>query len=74
MTQCMPDQRSPPPGSANCFFDVSQISPECIKPNYGYDTGSPCVFLQFNNITNWIPELYTKDDLGKFEDLPEDVR
>jgi hypothetical protein len=52
------------PASENsvCFFDIRTIDQDCIKPDFGYDTGSPCIFIQFNNISGWKPEFYSETD------------
>lgn len=45
---------------------------ECSKSmNYGYDEGKPCVFLEFNNITDWIPEPYTSRELETYVEVSD---
>ncbi|XP_077527459.1 sodium/potassium-transporting ATPase subunit beta-2-like isoform X1 [Haemaphysalis longicornis] len=40
-----------------CFFDVNTIAPQCTAAqNFGYKRQSPCVFIQFANVTGWNPE------------------
>lgn len=41
--------------SVVCLFDMNAISQECLKPNYGYPEGRPCIFVVFNNISDWVP-------------------
>jgi hypothetical protein len=64
-----------------CFFDIRAIDPECLRPDFGYSSGKPCVFVVFNNITGWEPEAFkTKEpEMFKpkdqdFADMPPDVR
>ncbi|XP_035215837.1 sodium/potassium-transporting ATPase subunit beta-like [Stegodyphus dumicola] len=53
-----------------CKFNVAPIMVECSKDeNFGYDKGKPCVFLEFNNITDWIPEPYTARELENYVDV-----
>lgn len=74
ITECYPGSEGPPEGLV-CLFDIRSIDPHCLKDNsFGYQEGSPCVFLQFNNITNWRPEQYSTRDLETIEDLPSDLR
>ncbi|XP_064482739.1 sodium/potassium-transporting ATPase subunit beta-2-like [Ornithodoros turicata] len=56
-----------------CFFDIRRVAPECSAAmNFGYEDGSPCVFLQFSNISGWSPEPYA--DRDNWEVLPEELR
>jgi sodium/potassium-transporting ATPase subunit beta len=50
---------SPPPGHV-CFMNISSDAfGGCTKENnYGYDSGSPCVFLKLNTEPEWVPEFY----------------
>lgn len=42
----------------SCFFSADEVFSLCSKrENYGYSEGSPCVFLKFNNVKGWMPEL-----------------
>lgn len=42
----------------SCFFNADEAFSLCSKrDNYGYIDGSPCIFLKFNNILGWVPEL-----------------
>ncbi|XP_076316584.1 sodium/potassium-transporting ATPase subunit beta-like [Tachypleus tridentatus] len=64
----------PPEGYA-CLFDISQISPDCRVSNFfGYRDGSPCIFLQFPNITGWEPQPYSTRDLELTRYLPKELR
>lgn len=55
-----------------CRFDIRPLMRECSKSmNYGYDEGKPCVFLEFNNITNWVPETYTARELENYIDVSD---
>lgn len=46
--------------NSSCYFNAEDIFNMCGYPsenqNYGYEEGSPCVFLQFNHVPNWVPE------------------
>ncbi|XP_054167730.1 sodium/potassium-transporting ATPase subunit beta-like [Oppia nitens] len=57
-----------------CFFDLKTIAKECSRGDFGYSMGTPCVFIQFNNISNWLPELYTDEDYLLDEQLPATLR
>ncbi|GIX88503.1 hypothetical protein CEXT_764811 [Caerostris extrusa] len=47
-----------------CYFDIQPFMRGCSHANnYGYDIGMPCVFLEFNNITGWVPEPYSPEEL-----------
>ncbi|XP_077527477.1 sodium/potassium-transporting ATPase subunit beta-like [Haemaphysalis longicornis] len=53
-----------------CFFDVRAIAPECTADqDFGYPRGSPCVFIQFANVTGWDPEPLTEQEASQV--LPE---
>lgn len=39
-----------------CLFDLNTISKECLQGDYGYMSGRPCIYIVFNNITDWLPE------------------
>ncbi|XP_076350981.1 sodium/potassium-transporting ATPase subunit beta-like [Tachypleus tridentatus] len=64
-----------PPDGYACYFDTSQISPDCRANNfYGYQDGTPCIFLQFPNITGWKPQPYNTRDLEMNRYLPKELR
>ncbi|XP_022245601.1 sodium/potassium-transporting ATPase subunit beta-2-like [Limulus polyphemus] len=72
VTECYGE---PPPEGYACIFDIRQISPECIEANeFGYKGGTPCIFLQFPNVSNWEPNTYTTHDLETMKHLPEKLR
>lgn len=74
VTNC--DGRATPPNDIKltCLYDISDIENKCNKnDNFGYASGSPCVFIQFNNVFNFTPEVYNKDDLQN-ESLPQKLR
>ncbi|PRD23643.1 UNVERIFIED_CONTAM: nrv2 [Trichonephila clavipes] len=55
-----------------CKFDIRPLMLECSKSmNYGYDQGKPCVFLEFNNISDWVPEPYTARELENYVELSD---
>ena len=72
VSECIPGFERKP--GTQCLFDIRTIAPECTKGDYGYATGTPCVFLQFNNISGWTPELYTDEDFYSNNSLPETLR
>lgn len=39
-----------------CLFDINGVARECLNPDYGYPEGNPCIFIVFNNITDWVPK------------------
>lgn len=39
-----------------CLFDMNTIAKECLQGDYGYMAGRPCIYIVFNNITDWLPE------------------
>lgn len=66
--------RRPEPGQV-CIFDIRSVAPECSAAmNFGYADGSPCIFLQFANISGWAPQSYTPRDLDGIDGLPEALR
>jgi len=74
VTYC--DGRSTPPHDERftCFFDSSDIKKQCNRENdYGYADGSPCIFIQFNHVANFTPEIFTKQDLED-QNMPEGLR
>lgn len=56
---CLVNNRDQLPEDSVCKFDINTIDKECLKPDYGYMTGSPCIFIVFNNIPDWAPENQT---------------
>lgn len=75
VTNC--DNRVSPPGNEQltCFYNTDEIRKQCNSEtgNYGYATGSPCIFIQFNHVANFTPEVFSKEDLQN-TDLPESLR
>ncbi|GIY43196.1 hypothetical protein CDAR_321211 [Caerostris darwini] len=56
-----------------CYFDIQPFMQGCSHANnYGYDIGMPCVFLEFNNISGWVPEPYSPEELQKYVKLTDD--
>lgn len=48
----------PPKEEQVCSVEVDSF-PSCNKEkNYGFDKGSPCIFLKLNKIYNWLPDMY----------------
>ena len=39
-----------------CLFDLKMILDKCLRDDFGYKTGQPCIFIVFNNILNWEPQ------------------
>jgi sodium/potassium-transporting ATPase subunit beta len=68
-TTCGPTT-TPPPNTV-CLFNIRNIDPDCLKDNFGYDAGTPCIFIQFNNISDWVPEPYTATDYESNTELPK---
>ncbi|XP_046912572.2 sodium/potassium-transporting ATPase subunit beta-1 [Dermatophagoides farinae] len=58
---CAVNDRSSIPDDTVCLFDLNTIASECLKPDYGYMSGSPCIFIVFNNITDWMPNAGSND-------------
>jgi len=74
VTNC--DGRATPPADEKwtCFYDASSIKRWCDpEKGYGYPDGSPCIFIQFNNVRNFTPIVFNKQDLED-QSLPEDLR
>lgn len=44
-----------------CLFDLHTIAKKCLEPDYGYMSGQPCIFIVFNNITDWVPQYDSND-------------
>jgi len=61
---------SPATAATACDFDVSTESSSmlggCKDAPYGYDTGTPCIFLSLNRIYGWEPKTY-----GAASELPK---
>lgn len=45
--------------STVCLFDLNTIAKECLLSDYGYMAGRPCIYIVFNNISDWIPTFGT---------------
>ena len=42
----------------SCYFNADEAFSLCSKrDHYGYSEGSPCIFLKFNNVKGWMPEI-----------------
>ena len=61
VTECVPGE--PPKKHQVCFFDIRAIDEACTRGDYGYATGQPCIFIQFNNISGWRPEPFTPEEI-----------
>lgn len=49
-----------------CFFDVNTIAPQCTNAqDFGYKRRSPCVFIQFANVTGWDPEPLSPQEASR---------
>lgn len=56
-----------------CLFDVRAVAPECTSTlDFGYKEGSPCIFLQFANLSGWEPGTFGHRDINQL--LPEELR
>lgn len=56
--------------NVSCYFNADEAFSLCPKrDNYGYSEGSPCVFLKFNNVKNWMPEPIR--DQAQIYQMPE---
>ena len=74
VTNCGSRATPPPDEKLTCFYDTQEIRQLCrAEDNYGYAEGSPCIFIQFNHVANFTPEVYTKQDLDN-ESLPQSLR
>lgn len=74
VTNCA--NRVTPPGDEKltCLFEVADILKQCPPDKqFGYADGAPCLFVQFNHVHNFTPEVYTKQDLEDAS-LPESLR
>lgn len=76
VTNCGSRATPPPDEKLTCFFDTEEIRQLCrVGYNYGYADGSPCIFIQFNHVANFTPEVYTKQDLENDSlNLPKPLR
>lgn len=59
---CQMTDRNATKEDSVCLFDLNTISKACLEPDYGYMSGQPCIFIVFNNITDWIPTFENKTD------------
>jgi len=50
-----------------CDFMTENLG-ECETSPYGYDKGTPCIYLSLNRIFNWVPKTY-----GVASELPKDA-
>lgn len=74
VTNCNSRVSPPNDDRLTCFYDTTEIRKLCRKEdNFGYPDGSPCLFIQFNHVFNFTPEVYTKQDLAN-DSLPADLR
>lgn len=74
VTNCENRVTPPADDKFTCLYDTSEIRKHCNPDNqYGYADGSPCIFIQFNHVYNFTPEVYTKQDLEDTA-LPESLR
>lgn len=55
--------------SEACQFDLSLLGP-CGEGNFGYDQGSPCVFLKLNKIYDVLNEPFTEGT----DDMPASLK
>ncbi|KAF7492255.1 Sodium/potassium-transporting ATPase subunit beta [Sarcoptes scabiei] len=53
---CLVNDREQMPKETVCLFDLNTIDRECLKSDYGYMSGRPCIFIVFNNIRDWSPK------------------
>ncbi|XP_044266453.1 sodium/potassium-transporting ATPase subunit beta-2-like [Tribolium madens] len=62
VVQCLPHQ-SPPPTKV-CDFDIGTHMTPCVPEfGFGYDSGTPCVFLKLRNVPKWRPVLYNTTNM-----------
>ncbi|XP_077527461.1 sodium/potassium-transporting ATPase subunit beta-2-like [Haemaphysalis longicornis] len=56
-----------------CSFDVNTVAAPCTADyDFGYPRGSPCVFIQFANVSGWDPEPPSLNDSSQV--LPEELQ
>lgn len=55
-----------------CLFKYQEKLGSCGKDNYGYDKGTPCIFLKLNRIYGLENKPYNESDLP--EDMPEALK
>lgn len=64
VTNCDNRVTPPPDPKITCLYDISRIVEKCSKESdYGYSSGSPCIFVQFNHVKDFTPEVFTKQDI-----------
>ncbi|XP_070495200.1 uncharacterized protein [Chironomus tepperi] len=57
------DENSLPPAGKSCNVDWREFGP-CNKENaYGYQKGTPCVFLKFKKHRDWVPNYLNTTNL-----------
>lgn len=64
-----------PPRGRSCDVDLEEFEP-CTKENsYGYDKGTPCVFLKLSRDPEWFPQFYNvfKLPVSMPADLKKDI-
>ncbi|XP_001813251.2 sodium/potassium-transporting ATPase subunit beta-2-like [Tribolium castaneum] len=63
VVSCLPHQS--PPHNKICNFDVnSNVMAPCLpKFGFGYDFGTPCVFLKLSNVPKWRPVPYNSSNM-----------
>lgn len=63
----------PPPGKF-CMINMHHWPAACSSKNgYGFKSGNPCVFLNLNPETDWLPDYFEK--IAKLpKDMPADLR
>lgn len=54
-----------------CKFDVDTLGPNCVPPNFGWDSLKPCLYLTLNRVFGYIPINY--DSLADVPDLAKAV-
>lgn len=35
-----------------CSFDIGLLGKECVPPNYGFDKGTPCLYINLNKVSS----------------------
>ena len=56
-----------------CKFDVAPLENHCGGKGFGYDKGSPCVFLKLNRIFGLENSPYNVSDLPQDLEMPDDL-
>lgn len=54
-----------------CSFDIGLLGEECVPPNYGFDKGTPCLYINLNKVWGWVPEAFEKDDMPEGVNITE---